>query len=74
VSFALNDEQQLALLKRYQALVCEHHEFYLSIEKLEAFHALFLLLCICWYEQRGAMDKVAPLLIQLNHFIEKAKN
>ncbi|MDC3191121.1 phosphotransferase [Pseudoalteromonas elyakovii] len=74
VSFALNDEQQLALLKRYQALVCEHHEFYLSIEKLAAFHALFLLLCICWYEQRGAMDKVAPLLIQLNHFIEKTKN
>ena len=74
VSFGLNESQQLQLLKNYQSRVCEHREFNLSLEKLAAFHAVFLLLCICWYEQRGAMDKVAPLLTQLNHFIEKVKN
>ncbi|WOC26765.1 phosphotransferase [Pseudoalteromonas sp. N1230-9] len=74
VSFGLNDSQQLQLLKNYQSLVCEHREFSLSLEKLAAFHAVFLLLCICWYEQRGAMDKVAPLLTQLNHFIKEVKN
>ena len=74
VSFGLNESQQLQLLKNYQSCVCEHREFNLSLEKLAAFHAVFLLLCICWYEQRGAMDKVVPLLTQLNHFIEEVKN
>ncbi|WP_075593965.1 phosphotransferase family protein [Pseudoalteromonas sp. PAB 2.2] len=73
VSFQLNTEQQQALLEQYRTLVSAHHEFTLSLNKLAAFQGLFLLLCICWYEQRGAMDKVAPLLVQLHHFIKQQK-
>ncbi len=69
VSFGLNEQQQHLLLIQYQKLVSVHHKFTISVEKLTAFRILFLLLCICWYEQRGAMEKVAPLLDQLNHLV-----
>ncbi|WP_404342600.1 phosphotransferase [Pseudoalteromonas mariniglutinosa] len=67
VSFQLTDDKKHTLLNQYRDLLPAEQSFHYSVKKLLAYQLVFLLLCICWYEQRGVSEKVIPLQAQLDH-------
>ncbi|MFY8327693.1 phosphotransferase [Pseudoalteromonas sp. ZZD1] len=70
VSFELNLKQKMALLNTYQCCLSQGHPFNFSIEKLKHYQVVFLVLCICWYHERGVKEKVEILDKQLAYLIK----
>ncbi|MCQ8878950.1 phosphotransferase [Pseudoalteromonas shioyasakiensis] len=70
VSFVLTTEQKKQLLRTYQNCLPKVHLFNPSLEKLEHYQVVFLVLCVCWYHERGITDKVVMLCKQLDYLIK----
>ncbi|BDF96482.1 phosphotransferase [Pseudoalteromonas sp. KAN5] len=71
VSFSLDDKQKTNLLAHYQQFLPDGQQFYCSINKLECYQVVFLVLCICWYSARSVEDKVSLLRTQLDRLINR---
>lgn len=69
VSFTLDNEQKQRLLADYQRHLPNTQGFYHSVDKLECYQIVFLVLCICWYSARSVEDKVTLLRTQLDSLI-----
>lgn len=69
VSFELDREGKQQLLKTYQQQLPLSQRFYCSINKLEYYQVVFLVLCVCWYSDRSINEKVMPLCAQLDALI-----
>nr|WP_176372484.1 phosphotransferase [Pseudoalteromonas sp. A601] len=70
VSFELNLQQKMALLNTYQRCLAKGQSFNFSIEKLKHYQVVFLVLCICWYHERGVNEKVEILDKQLEYLLK----
>lgn len=70
VSFELSLKQKVALLNTYQRSLPKGQPFNFSIEKLKHYQVVFLVLCICWYHERGVNEKVELLDKQLEYLIK----
>lgn len=66
VSFNMTQGETQQLLDGYQQQLKQPSQFYNSLVKLQCYQVVFLVLCICWYEQRAVTDKVVLLRAQLD--------
>ena len=71
VSFDMTLAEKQQLLDGYQQQLKQPSHFYNSLAKLHGYQVVFLVLCICWYEQRAVTEKVVLLRAQLDEL--KAK-
>lgn len=69
ISFELAHDEQISLLKAYKKQACLSNKFYLSVNKLNCFKCFYLLLCICWYEQRAINNRSIVLRAQLDELV-----
>lgn len=69
VSFDLGRNEQISLLEAYKEHSCFKTKFYLSVDKLNCFKCFYLLLCICWYEQRAINNRSIVLRAQLDELV-----
>ena len=74
VSFALNDKQKNSLLSNYQQQLPAIQKFHYSLQKLECYQLVFLVLCICWYSARSVDNKMTELRTQLDCLISSMEH
>lgn len=73
VSFKLSMKDKQTLLLDYKNLTQVKH-FYLSLDKLNCYQLVYLLLCIGWYEQRDMSNQVDILSAQLDELLAVMKS
>jgi tRNA A-37 threonylcarbamoyl transferase component Bud32 len=66
ISFNLSEQNERALLADYENCTVRKNKFTQSIDKLNCYKLLYLVLCIGWYEQRAIKNKSVELRAQLN--------
>ncbi|TMO03227.1 phosphotransferase [Pseudoalteromonas sp. S558] len=66
ISFNLSEQNERALLADYENCTVKKNKFTQSIDKLNCYKLLYLVLCIGWYEQRAIKNKSVELRAQLN--------
>ncbi|WP_166115030.1 phosphotransferase [Pseudoalteromonas sp. Z9A5] len=73
VSFNLSEHSESILLADYKKCISGEFKFTQSIDKLNNYKLLYLVLCVGWYEQRAISNKSVELRAQLDDLISQNK-